>query len=100
MTSITTHFSTISDSSPTYIIAEIGSNHNGDFDMACELIAKAAMAGVNAVKFQTFKAKSHYSRKTGKISLYKENIYELIEKLEIDRTWHRRLSAFCHQHKI
>ncbi len=78
-----------------YVIAEIGSNHNGSFDLACELIEKAADAGVDAVKFQTFQAKHHYSKKTPRISLYNENIYDLIEKLEIDRTWHTKLAEVC-----
>ena len=36
-----------------YVIAEIGNNHEGDFDLAKEMIVKAAEAGANAVKFQT-----------------------------------------------
>lgn len=92
---LTTNFFKIGTDQPCYIIAEIGSNHNGNFDMACELIEKAKEAGVNAVKFQTFKAKEHYSKRTPKIDLYKEDIYTLIEKLEIDRTWHPKLAALC-----
>lgn len=92
---IETRFSQIGDDQPCYIIAEIGSNHNGSYDLACELIEKAADSKVNAVKFQTFKAANHYSKKTPRISLYKEDIYSLIEKLEIDRTWHRRLVQVC-----
>ncbi|MCW3102567.1 MAG: N-acetylneuraminate synthase [Bacteroidetes bacterium] len=97
---IDTNFFRIGAEQPCYVIAEIGSNHNGNFDMACEMIEKAAAAGVNAVKFQTFKAKEHYSKKTPKIGLYKEGIYELIEKLEIDRTWHSKLAAVCSRSKI
>lgn len=37
-----------------FIIAEVGSNHNGDLDTAVELVLKAAEAGVDAVKFQSF----------------------------------------------
>ncbi len=97
---VKTEFSTIGPGFPVYIIAEIGSNHNHNFDMACELIEKSARAGVNAVKFQTFKASRHYSRFVGPISLYKENIYDLIETLEIDRSWHARLAAICRSLKI
>lgn len=35
------------------VIAEIGNNHEGDFDRACEMIKQAAQAGAGAVKFQT-----------------------------------------------
>ena len=37
-----------------FIVAEIGNNHEGDFGVAQELVRKAASAGVDAVKFQTF----------------------------------------------
>jgi sialic acid synthase SpsE len=100
MNNIKTQFHSIGEHDPCYIIAEIGSNHNGNFDLACELMEKAADAGVNAVKFQTFKAKNHYSRKTAKISLYQEDIYTLIERLEIDRTWHEKLAKVCESLKV
>jgi len=37
---------------PVYIIAEVGINHNGSLDLAKQLIAEAARAGCDAVKFQ------------------------------------------------
>ena len=43
---------TIGEGHPTYIIAEIGINHNGDYDIARELVEVAAEAKVDAVKFQ------------------------------------------------
>jgi sialic acid synthase SpsE len=97
---IKTSFSTIGNNQPCYVIAEIGSNHNGNYDLACELIDKAVDAGVNAVKFQTFKASNHYSKFTEKISMYEESIYDLIEKLEIDRSWHQKLSKYCYDKGI
>tara|TARA_B100001996_G_C18650273_1_gene589133 strand:- start:749 stop:1807 length:1059 start_codon:yes stop_codon:yes gene_type:complete len=41
---------------PCFVIAEAGVNHNGELSRAIELIEKAAEAGVDAVKFQTYKA--------------------------------------------
>ena len=41
-----------------YIIAEIGVNHNGDINLAKKMIDKAVESGVDAVKFQTFKAEN------------------------------------------
>ena len=43
---------TIGDGHPTYVVAEIGINHNGDLDIARRLIDAAADAGCDAVKFQ------------------------------------------------
>ena len=39
-----------------FVIAEAGVNHNGDLDLARELVRVAARAGADAVKFQTFSA--------------------------------------------
>ncbi len=43
----------IGDQNPTFIIAEIGNNHNGSMDLAKKLVDAAKKAGVSAVKFQT-----------------------------------------------
>lgn len=42
----------VGEGCPTYIIAEIGLNHNGDINLAKKLIDAACLAGCNAVKFQ------------------------------------------------
>jgi N-acetylneuraminate synthase len=42
----------VGDGHPTYVIAEIGINHNGDVDIAKQMIDAAVHAGVDAVKFQ------------------------------------------------
>ena len=42
----------VGEGHPCFIIAEIGINHNGDLDLALKLIAEAAIAGCDAVKFQ------------------------------------------------
>ena len=54
----------VGDNRPCFLIAEIGSNHNQDFNLAIELIDAAAEAKVDAVKFQTFKSSEHYSKNT------------------------------------
>ena len=43
---------------PTYFIADIGANHDGQIERAKELIRMCAEAGADAVKFQHFKAKN------------------------------------------
>jgi N-acetylneuraminate synthase len=42
----------IGDGHPTYVVAEIGINHNGDIDIAKSLMEAAKRYGVDAVKFQ------------------------------------------------
>ncbi|SQB35750.1 N-acetylneuraminate synthase family protein [Clostridium cochlearium] len=46
----------IGDNHPTYIVAEIGANHNGDVNLAKRMIEVAVECGVDAVKFQTYTA--------------------------------------------
>lgn len=81
----------VGEGRPTYIIAEIGSNHDRDIKIAKKMIDKAADARADAVKFQTFKAEKLYSKKTPKISTYKKKPFELLKSLEMPREWHKEL---------
>ena len=66
----------IIDNSKTFIIAEIGVNHNGDIDLAKKLILKAKECKVDAVKFQTFKAENLVTKDTQKADYQKQNSEE------------------------
>src|SRR5258706_7398084 len=44
------------------IVAEVGNNHEGNFEVARKLVHAAAEAGADAVKFQTFRTESFMSR--------------------------------------
>jgi sialic acid synthase SpsE len=82
----------VGDGEPCFVIAEIGSNHNHDFDLAIRMIDAAADAGVDAVKFQTFRADRHYSRHAPGFSYLNNcSTFDLIKSLEIDRAWHAPL---------
>jgi len=84
-----------------YIIAEIGSNHNNDLNLAKKLIKEASNTGVDAVKFQTFKAKNHYSKFTPGFKYLKNyNTYKLIQSLEIKREWHPILKEYAEKNKV
>jgi len=68
----------------TFIIAEIGNNHEGSFNVACKLIKEAKKAGVDAVKFQTFETKNYVNqndferfKRLKKFELTKEEFYKL-----------------------
>lgn len=75
--------------SKVYIVAEIGCNHNGDFQLAQEMVKEAKKAGVDAVKFQTFKADkliSKYAPKAEyqiKVTGNEESQLEMTRKLEL-----------------
>lgn len=85
----------------TLIIAEAGVNHNGDIDLAKQLISAAKLAGADMVKFQTFKASNLVTRTAGK-AIYQKNTtdsnesqYDMISKLELSREEHESLIEEC-----
>ena len=57
----------------TIIIAEAGVNHNGSLETAIEMVRRAADAGVDYVKFQTFKAESLVSATAPQAKYQKDN---------------------------
>ena len=87
----------IGDGCPTFIIAEIGSNHNQSFELAIKHIDAAHAAGVDAVKFQTFKADKHVSKFAEMPKYLKgyDNIHELIKSLELSRDWQKPLKEYA-----
>lgn len=91
----------VGDGEPCFIIAEAGSNHNGELSRAKGLIDVAAEAGVDAVKFQMFQADKLYSRYTPEFSyLEGKNIYELIKGIETPREWIKELAEYCGEKNI
>src|SRR5690554_2893508 len=90
----------------TLIIAEAGVNHNGDMSLAKELIAAAAAAGADLVKFQTFIAANIISRNAPKAEYQKgatdpqESHHEMVRKLELTRENHLELIAECKKQGI
>ena len=57
----------------TYIIAEVGPNHQGSVKIALKFIKKLSKIGVNAVKFQIGIANEHYSKDSFKPNYQKIN---------------------------
>ena len=84
-----------------FIIAEAGVNHNGSVELAKKLIDVASEAGVDAVKFQTFKTENLVSKNAQKADYQKETTdttesqFDMIKKLELDLTTHHELIGYC-----
>lgn len=93
--------------SHTLIIAEAGVNHNGSLDVAKRLVDAAVDAGVDIIKFQTFKADKLVSKDARKAEYQKKNIgdgddsqYQMLKKLELSELDHQELVAYCHKKGI
>ncbi len=86
----------IGEEHPCFVIAEAGANHNRDLAMAKELIAVAAEAKADAVKFQTYSAETLYSKKTPRFTylegLTDKSTWQLIKDIELPREWQAELA--------
>lgn len=96
----------VSKDGPVFIIAEAGVNHNGQLDLALQLIDAALEAGADAVKFQTFKAEQVVTG-NGKMAEYqKKNIgkigpqVEMLKKLEFNESWYPKIINYCRKKGI
>lgn len=89
------------------IIAEAGVNHNGSMEVAKQLVDAAVDAGVDIIKFQTFKAEKLVSKSAKQAEYQKRNIgdgndsqYEMLKKLELSKENHEELIAYCKEKGI
>lgn len=87
----------------TFIIAEIGNNHNGDFDRAKLMIDKAVEMGADCAKFQMRQIKEVYRSKSLEKSgedLGTEYIIDLLNKFELSVKQQEELSHYCNKKGI
>ena len=91
----------VGEKNKTFIVAEIGVNHNGDMSIVKELIDEAVNAGVDAIKFQKFNTeklvtknapKAKYQEKT---TDSKESQYEMLKRLELSAEQLHELKAYA-----
>lgn len=89
------------------IIAEAGVNHNGSLDIAKRLVDEAADAGVDIVKFQTFKAEKLVSKSAKQAEYQQRNMgktddsqYSMLKKLELSPLQHEKLIDYCREKGI
>lgn len=84
-----------------YIIAEAGVNHNGDINLALDLIEKAKLSGADCVKFQTFKAHQIVTKTSPKakyqleVTDRTESQFDMLKKMELDMEDYRILLKKC-----
>jgi len=88
---------------PTYFIADIAANHDGDLERAKDLIYKAAEAGADAAKFQHFKAESIASDQGFKSlngqrshqANWKKSVFEVYKDASVSLDWTAALVETC-----
>ena len=93
----------IGASHPTYFIADIAANHDGDLERAKDLIHLCAEAGADAAKFQHFTANSILSDKGFKAlgtqqshqSKWKKSVFDVYKDASINLDWTSILKETC-----
>jgi len=96
----------IGDENPAFIIAEAGVNHNGNINIAKELVDKAVLAGVDAIKFQTFKTEKLVTGYADMAQYQKHNIgsvdsqFNMLKKLELSYENFIEIREYCIYKKI
>ena len=94
---------TISTKSKTFIIAEIGINHNGDLKVAKKLIDSASEAGFDAVKFQKRTVEKVYSKEF--LDSHRESPWGKTQReqklgLELSLEEYKEIDIYCKKLKI
>jgi sialic acid synthase SpsE/sugar phosphate isomerase/epimerase len=88
----------VGDGAPCYAIAEIGNNHNGDFDRAIALVDAAVAAGADCAKFQMRKLDEVYraSSLSGKDDdLAVEYTLDLLRRFELPTAQQKKIAEYC-----
>ncbi len=89
-----------------YIIAEVGINHNGDLNLAKEMILKAKECGADCVKFQTFKAEEFVSDPNQTYTYQSqgkevtESMIEMFKRFQFNEDEWKEIILFCQQQDI
>ena len=95
----------IGENHPTYFIADIAANHDGDIQRAKSLIKLAKESGADAVKFQHHDVKKYVSDygfknlggKFSHQSKWNKSIFEVYKDAEVPRSWTDELKEYCNK---
>lgn len=91
----------VGEGCPVFLIAEVGSNFDGDLDRAYKLIDLAMECGADAVKFQSFlpdkiiNRKAFEGLKVGFQSKWDKDVYKVYHEAHLPWDWHEKLIRYC-----
>lgn len=95
----------VGDGHPTYFIADISANYDGQFNRAIELIRLAQQAGADSAKFQHFRAPKIVSKQGFEAmgtqrshqASWKKSVYQVYEEASLPWEWTQKLKAACQE---
>ena len=95
----------VGDGHPTYFIADISANHDGQLARALELIRLAKLAGADGAKFQHFRAPKIVSRQGFELmgaqlshqAGWKKSVYQVYQEASLPWEWTQRIKACCQE---
>jgi sialic acid synthase SpsE len=98
----------VGDGAPTYFIADIAANHDGNLERALELIHLSARAGADAVKFQHFKAEKIVSDRGFRTlggqqshqAKWSKSVFEVYQDASLPRQWNAALKRAAEEAKV
>ncbi|MFD1037064.1 N-acetylneuraminate synthase [Virgibacillus byunsanensis] len=90
----------------SFIIAEVGVNHNGSLDLAFQLVDEAIKSGADAIKFQTYITENLVIKSAKQAEYQEKNLgesssqYDMLKKLELSFENFKLLSHYCNKNSI
>lgn len=91
----------IGEEFPPFVMAEVGINHEGDFEKALQMVDAASVAGADCVKFQCHITEAEMiptDMTPGKIS--EERLWDIIKRCELNEDEERQVQAYCEEKGI
>ncbi len=93
----------VGDAHPTYFVADIAANHDGDLARAKDLVHLAAEAGADAAKFQNFRAAkivsdygfTHMDSQVSHQAKWKKSVFQVYDDASVSFDWTPELKSAC-----
>jgi sialic acid synthase SpsE len=85
----------VDETQPPVVVAEAGINHNGDLELARQLVRRAAACGADAIKFQTHLPEFEMKREVPTAGYVGEPLFDLLSRMVLSRAQHQELISLA-----